>query len=74
MKAQLKHADIPFINLAVQLAQDGYTTSAANRNWESFGKNVMLPKNMPNWQQNYFAIRKQVVVYWSVVLQNMQTR
>ena len=51
LKAQLKLADIPFIDLAVQLAQDGYMTGAANRNWESFSNNVMLPKNMPNWQQ-----------------------
>ena len=51
LKAQLKLADIPFIDLAVQLAQDGFMTGAANRNWESFGNNVMLPTNMPNWQQ-----------------------
>lgn len=51
LQAQLNFAEIPFIDIAKQLAQDGFVTGAANRNWASFDNQVMLPSNMPNWQQ-----------------------
>ena len=49
-KLELKH--IPFINRAVQLAQEGYNTGASDRNWASYGHEINLLKNMMIWQQN----------------------
>jgi selenide,water dikinase len=46
---------IPFLTQAEALAQKGFITGASNRNWASYGADVELPDNMPDWQRLLLA-------------------
>jgi selenide,water dikinase len=50
LQAQLEFDRIPFMDIALQLAQDGYATGAAARNWASFGESVVLDSTIAEWQ------------------------
>ena len=52
LEAELSFSQLPFIETAVKLAQQGIATGASNRNWQSYGKSVDLPEEMPLWQRN----------------------
>lgn len=49
--AQVRVADVPVLSVALQLAQQGYSTGAADRNWNSYGAEVDLPEDFPEWQR-----------------------
>jgi selenide,water dikinase len=49
--AVIRYADIPVLPTALQLAQQGYATGAAARNWTSYGAEVNLPDDFPEWQR-----------------------
>lgn len=49
--AELNFADIPLLPAARQLAQQGYSTGAAERNWNSYGSEVDLPDGFAEWQR-----------------------
>jgi selenide, water dikinase len=51
LHAQLEFKRIPFIETALQLAQQGYATGAAERNWSSYGDSVNLPAEFGDWQR-----------------------
>lgn len=51
LQAQINFNDIPVIDIAVQLAQDGFATGAAERNWLSYGDAVNLATEMADWQK-----------------------
>jgi len=51
LSAELRFADLPVLPAALMLAQAGYATGAATRNWTSYGAEVTLPAGMPEWQQ-----------------------
>jgi len=51
LQAQVEFDRIPFIDIALQLAKDGYATGAAARNWASYGESVVLEGNIAEWQQ-----------------------
>ncbi len=51
LAAELRWADVPVLPQALMLAEQGYATGAANRNWASYGHEVELPANMPEWQR-----------------------
>ncbi|MDP1679443.1 MAG: AIR synthase-related protein, partial [Candidatus Nitrotoga sp.] len=40
-----------FIDIALQLAQAGYTTGAAARNWSSYAEAVILGGDIAEWQR-----------------------
>ncbi|MGH6988632.1 MAG: selenide, water dikinase SelD [Stellaceae bacterium] len=44
-------ADVPVFPEAARLAQSGIGTGAATRNWASYGDEVTLPPNTPEWQR-----------------------
>jgi selenide,water dikinase len=48
----IRAADLPLLSQAAALAQQGCVTGASLRNWASYGKNVSLPANMPDWQRH----------------------
>ncbi len=48
----IRAADLPLLSQAAALAQNGFVTGASLRNWASYGKNVSLPANMPDWQRH----------------------
>lgn len=49
--AEIRFADVPVLSRALELAQEGYSTGAADRNWTSFGASIMLPEAFPEWQR-----------------------
>jgi len=51
LAAELRFDDLPILSVALVCAQKGYGTGASERNWESYGKDVVLPVNMPEWQK-----------------------
>lgn len=51
LQAEVAFDSIPFIDIALQLAQDGYATGAAARNWASYGESVTLENHIAEWQR-----------------------
>jgi selenide,water dikinase len=51
LQAEVAFDSIPFIDIALQLAQDGYATGAAARNWASYGESVTLENYIAEWQR-----------------------
>lgn len=49
--ATIHYADLPILPTARQLAEQGYATGAAARNWASYGAEVHLPGDFPEWQR-----------------------
>jgi len=49
--ARIAFPSLPVIPAALLLAQQGFTTGAAARNWASYGAEVRLPPVLAPWQQ-----------------------
>lgn len=49
--AELDFDALPFLPTALRLAEQGYSTGAADRNWSSYGAEVQLPQDFPEWQR-----------------------
>ena len=49
--ARIEFESLPVIPAALPLAQQGFTTGAATRNWSSYGHAVQLPPDLAPWQQ-----------------------
>jgi len=49
--AHIAFESLPVIPAALPLAQQGFSTGAAARNWESYGNVVRLPPDLAPWQQ-----------------------
>lgn len=46
---------VPLLSKAEALAQGGYITGASHRNWASYGAEVILPENFPDWRRLLLA-------------------
>ena len=57
--AQLRlviHADdVPLLSYAAVLAQQGFVTGASHRNWSSYGNEVEMSPEMPDWRRHILA-------------------
>lgn len=51
LSATVRFDELPLIADAVSFAQDGITTGASTRNWTSYGQDVVLPAEWPQWRQ-----------------------
>ena len=49
--AEVRYADLPFIEEALHWARQGTVTGASARNWAGYGSEVRLPGDMPEWQR-----------------------
>ncbi|MFA6014905.1 MAG: selenide, water dikinase SelD [Gallionellaceae bacterium] len=49
--ATLRFADLPILPSALKLAEQGYATGAAERNWASYATAISLPNDFPEWQR-----------------------
>jgi selenide,water dikinase len=49
--ARIVFESLPVIAAALPLAQQGFSTGAATRNWASYGNIVRLPPDLAPWQQ-----------------------
>jgi len=43
---------LPFLALAGELAREGCVTGASQRNWASYGEEVDLPADLPDWRRH----------------------
>ncbi len=50
--AEIVFASLPVLPVAGELARQGYAPGAAERNWASYGQEVLLPPGIQSWQQN----------------------
>lgn len=55
LTVSLSLANIPFLSQAETLAREGFITGASERNWASYGGEVKLPDDMPDWQRLLLA-------------------
>lgn len=44
--------DVPLLAQAERLAQEGCVTGASHRNWASYGSDVTLPADCPDWKRH----------------------
>ncbi|MET3654592.1 selenide, water dikinase SelD [Dyella japonica] len=51
VRIRLESSRIPFFTQAEALAQAGYITGASERNWNSYGDDVTLPADLPEWRR-----------------------
>lgn len=51
LSARVRLADVPLLDGAAALAQDGIATGAAARNWASYGAAITLLDGLPDWQR-----------------------
>lgn len=51
LRAIIRSGRIPLLPDVDRLARDGFTTGAAARNWASFGRNIVLPADLADWQR-----------------------
>ena len=51
MGAEVNFSALPVLSVALRLAEQGYSTGAADRNWTSYGAEVDLPPEFPEWQR-----------------------
>src|SRR5574340_1119975 len=49
--AEVDFNALPVLSVALGLAEQGYSTGAADRNWTSYGAEVDLPQGFPEWQR-----------------------
>lgn len=49
--AEVDFSALPFLSVALRLAEQGYATGAAERNWSSYGAEVELPQGFPEWRR-----------------------
>ena len=51
LRAVVDEAALPLLPGAAALAQAGFSTGAARRNWDSYGADVTLPGGLPDWRR-----------------------
>jgi selenide,water dikinase len=51
VRLRIELGRVPFLQEAQNLAQSGYITGASERNWASYGQQVVLPPGLPSWQR-----------------------
>jgi selenide,water dikinase len=49
---ELSAADIPLLSGAVELAREGLVTGASHRNWLSYGADVTVSPDFPDWKRH----------------------
>jgi len=50
LAAEIRFDDLPILSAALDFARAGYGTGASERNWASYGSDIVLPANMAEWQ------------------------
>lgn len=55
MGATEEFDQLPSWSVSRELAQQGYATGAAERNWNSYGHDVVIPAHMPGWQHKLLS-------------------
>ena len=48
----VRTGDVPLLAQAAVLAEHGFVTGASHRNWASYGSEVEMPAELPEWQRH----------------------
>jgi selenide,water dikinase len=51
LSVTVRAGDLPVLSEAEELARQGFVTGASGRNWASYGGNVTLPADFPEWRR-----------------------
>ncbi len=51
----LRADDVPLLQDAAMLSEKGFVTGASHRNWASYGHDVVLPADMPEWRRHLLS-------------------
>jgi selenide,water dikinase len=51
----LRADDVPLLQEAAKLSEQGFVTGASHRNWASYGDDVVLPADMPEWKRHLLS-------------------
>ena len=51
----IRAGDVPLLTAAAKLAQEGFVTGASHRNWASYGRDVALPPDTPDWRRHLLS-------------------
>jgi len=49
---RINGGEVPYLENAASLSRDGFVTGASHRNWASYGEQVTLPADCPDWQRH----------------------
>ena len=52
LRLVLRADDVPLLTQAADLVQEGFVTGASHRNWTSYGHNVDMPTDLPDWRRH----------------------
>ena len=52
LRLVVRAGDVPLLSQAAVLAEQGFVTGASHRNWSSYGSEVELPAEMPEWRRH----------------------
>ena len=52
LRLVIDDGSVPLFSASEHLVKEGYVTGASGRNWDSYGANVVLPKDFPLWRRN----------------------
>lgn len=52
LQAHINFTQLPILETALRIAEQGIATGASTRNWQSYGDAIIIPKDMPLWQRN----------------------
>ena len=55
LRLVVRAADVPLLSQAANLARQGFVTGASQRNWSSYGNEVEMPAQMPEWRRHILA-------------------
>jgi selenide,water dikinase len=51
VRLEIDHAQLPYLEFAEGLAEQGFATGASGRNWGSYGESVELPRGLADWRR-----------------------
>ncbi len=49
LRIVIRADDVPLLSQAAELARQGFITGASHRNWSSYGSDVAVPAEIPEW-------------------------
>jgi selenide, water dikinase len=55
LTVEIKADAVPLLKEAAALAQRGHVTGASHRNWASYGHDVVLPADLPDWKRHLLS-------------------
>jgi len=55
LKANVHFEDIPFIEEALEYAQENIVTGASGRNWQGYAEHIKADYDLPMWQKNLLS-------------------